>query len=57
MVTKRGIEANSKKMKATQKMQSLWSVQEVQRLVGCVSALSCFISHSADLSLLFFKIL
>ncbi|XP_042400764.1 uncharacterized protein LOC121990755 [Zingiber officinale] len=57
IVTERGIEANPSKVKALQDMASPRNLKEVQRLTGRITALSRFISKSADRSLTFFKIL
>ena len=57
MVSQRGIEANSKKVKAILDMTSLRSVKEVQRLMGRVAALNRFISRATDKCLPFFKTL
>ncbi|XP_042441455.1 uncharacterized protein LOC122026808 [Zingiber officinale] len=57
IVTERGIEANSSKVKALQDMPPPRNLKEVQRLTGRITALSRFISRMADWSLPFFKIL
>ncbi|XP_074570551.1 uncharacterized protein LOC141827208 [Curcuma longa] len=57
IVTERGIEANPEKVRALKDMASPRNTREVQRLVGRITALSRFISHSATRSLPFFKVL
>ncbi|XP_073153205.1 uncharacterized protein [Henckelia pumila] len=57
MVTRRGIEANPEKVQAIISMSSPKNIQEVKRLTGRITALSRFISRSADKSLPFFKAL
>ncbi|KAK4404920.1 hypothetical protein Sango_0860600 [Sesamum angolense] len=57
MVTQRGIEAIPTKIKAILDMGPLTSINEVQRLTGRMAALSRFISKSAEMGLLFFRIL
>ena len=44
IVSKRGIEANPEKINAIIYLQKPESIQEVQLLTGCVTALSRFIS-------------
>ncbi|KAK4383193.1 Retrovirus-related Pol polyprotein from transposon [Sesamum angolense] len=57
MVTQRGIEVNPLKIKVVLDMKAPINVNEVQRLIGRISALSRFISKAAEKSLLFFKVL
>ncbi|KAL0402398.1 UNVERIFIED_CONTAM: hypothetical protein Slati_4269700 [Sesamum latifolium] len=57
MVTRRGIEANPLKIKAILDMKAPTCVNEVQRLIGRIAALSRFISKAAEKSLPFFKVL
>ena len=57
MVSRRGIEANSEKIKAILKMQLPSSVKEVQRLAGRVAALGRFVPKSGNKCCEFFKIL
>ncbi|KAL0401879.1 UNVERIFIED_CONTAM: Retrovirus-related Pol polyprotein from transposon.6 [Sesamum latifolium] len=57
MVTQRGIKANPLKIKAILDMKVPTSVNEVQRLIGRIVALSRFISKAAEKSLPFLKIL
>ena len=56
-VSHRGIEANLDKIKAIEQIQAPRTVKDVRRLIGCVAALSRFISKSAVRALPFFKIL
>ena len=48
MVTHRGIEVNSDKIKAINNLRSPWNPKEVQKLTGMAAALNRFISRSAD---------
>lgn len=57
MVTEQGIEVNPEKIEAYQQMQSLRNLKDVQRLMGRITALSHFISHSVDRNLPFFQVL
>jgi ribonuclease HI len=57
LVDERGIEANPDKIKAIMDMKSPSSVKEVQRLTGCIAALSRFMSKFADKCSPFFKTL
>ncbi|KAL0437620.1 UNVERIFIED_CONTAM: hypothetical protein Sradi_0469900 [Sesamum radiatum] len=57
MVTQRGIEANPLKIKAIINMKAPTCLNEVQRLIGSIAALSRFISKSAEKSLPFLKTL
>ncbi|XP_042432877.1 uncharacterized protein LOC122019482 [Zingiber officinale] len=53
----RGIEVNPSKVKALQDMPQPRNLKEAQRLTGRITALSRFISKSANRSLSFFNIL
>lgn len=57
MVTERGISANPEKIKAILDLPPPRRVNEVQKLLGRIMALSRFISRSAEKNLPFFKIL
>ncbi|VFQ79929.1 unnamed protein product [Cuscuta campestris] len=57
MATKRGIEPNPEKIRAITEMQAPTSVRDVQKLTGCLAALSWFLSRSAERSLPFFNVL
>ncbi|KAL0449251.1 UNVERIFIED_CONTAM: hypothetical protein Slati_1481500 [Sesamum latifolium] len=57
MVTQWGIEANLDKIKAIMDMGPPTSINEVQRLIGRITALSRFISKSVEKGLPFFKTL
>ena len=56
-VSHRGIEANPDKIKAIEQIQAPRTVKDVRRLIGCVAALSRFISKSTERALPFLKIL
>ena len=49
--------ANPDKIKAIEQIQAPRTVKDVRCLIGCIAALSRFISKSAKRALLFFKIL
>jgi hypothetical protein len=56
-VSHRGIEANPKKIRAIENMRPTTNIKQVQRLTGCLAALSRFISKLGHRDLPFFKIL
>ncbi|XP_031104440.1 uncharacterized protein LOC116007921 [Ipomoea triloba] len=57
MVTQRGIEPNPEKVKAILDMKPPTTLKEVQRLTGCLAALSRFFSKSAERALPFFEVI
>jgi hypothetical protein len=57
LVSCRGIEANSEKIKTIEAMRPPARIKEVQKLTGCLVALSQFISRLAERALPFFKLL
>ncbi|PKA67302.1 hypothetical protein AXF42_Ash004795 [Apostasia shenzhenica] len=57
MVSVRGIEANSEKIRAIQEMVSPRTIEDIQKLNGRITTLSRFISRSGERCLPFFKIL
>jgi hypothetical protein len=57
IVSHRGIEANPEKIKAIMRMEAPRSQKKVQRLTGCMSALSRFISRLGEKGLPFYKLL
>jgi hypothetical protein len=57
LVSTKGIEANSDKIKALVEMQDPVSVKDVQKLTGRVAALNRFIPRAAERSLPFFQVL
>jgi hypothetical protein len=57
IVSHRGIEANPEKIKAIMRMEALRSQKKVQRLTGCMAALSRFISRLGEKGLPFYKML
>jgi hypothetical protein len=52
-----GIEANPEKIKTIEAMRPPARIKEVQKLMGCLAALSRFISRLAERALPFFKLL
>ena len=50
-VSHRGIEANPDKVKAVEQIQASKTFKDVRCLIGCVAALSRFISMSAERAL------
>jgi hypothetical protein len=57
LVSHRGIEANPDKVKAIEEMRPPHNLKEMQRLVGCMAALGCFIARSGEKALPFFKLM
>jgi hypothetical protein len=57
IVSHRGIEANPEKIEATMRMEAPRSQKKVQRLTGCMAALSRFISRLGEKGLPFYKLL
>jgi hypothetical protein len=57
IVSHRGIEANPKKIEAIMRMEAPRSQKKVQRLTGCMAALSRFISRLGEKGLSFYKLL
>ena len=56
-VSQHGIEANTDKIKAIEKIKAPKQIKDVRRLTGCVAAMSRFISKCTECALPFFKIL
>jgi ribonuclease HI len=57
IIRHRGIEANPEKIEAIMRMEALRSQKKVQRLTGCMAALSRFISRLGEKGLSFYKLL
>ena len=57
MVSQRGVEANSDKVKAIIEIKSPKTVKEVQSLVGKVAALNRFVFRATNKCMPFFKVL
>jgi hypothetical protein len=57
LVSCRGIEANPEKIKAIEAMRPPARIKDVQKLTGCLVAVSQFIFRLAEWALLFFKLL
>jgi hypothetical protein len=57
LVSYRGIEANPKKIRTIEAMQPPTRIKDVQKLTGCLTALSQFISRLVEQALPFFKLL
>ena len=57
MIDQRGIEANPDKIRAILQMQSPTTIKDVQKLTGCIAALTRFMSMSVGKCLPFFKLL
>ena len=57
LVSQRSIEANPKKVKAIEDMQSPRSHKEVQKLARMMAALSRFISKSGEQGMPFYRLL
>jgi hypothetical protein len=57
IVSHRGIEANLEKVEAIMRMEAPRSQKNVQRLTGCMAALSRFISRLDEKGMPFYKLL
>ena len=57
IVSARGIEPNPDKVSAITNMKRSTCVKDIQKLTGCMGALSRFISHHGEKGLPFFKLL
>jgi hypothetical protein len=57
IISHRGIEANPEKIEAIMRMEAPQSQNKVQRLTGCMAALSRFISRLGEKGLPFYKLL
>jgi hypothetical protein len=57
IVTKHCIEANPKKISAITKLSQVRNVKDVQQLMGCLVALSHFVSHLGECEFPLFKLL
>jgi hypothetical protein len=57
IVSQRGIEANHKKVAALERMGSIRDLKEVQRVLGCLTALSRFISQLGEKGLTLYRLL
>jgi hypothetical protein len=57
IVSKRGIEANPEKITTITKMGPIRDLKGVQRVTGCLAALSCFISRLGEKALPLYRLL
>jgi hypothetical protein len=57
IVSKRGIEANPEKIYAITSMGPIWDLKGVQRVIGCLAALSHFISRLGEQGLPLYRLL
>ena len=57
IVSERGIEANPKKITAISNMGPIRNVKGIQRLIGCLAALSQFISWLGEWGMPLYKLL
>jgi hypothetical protein len=57
IISHRGIEANPEKIEAIMRMEAPRSQKKVQRLTGCMAALSRFISRLGEKGIPFYKLL
>ena len=57
MVSERGIEANPEKITAIQNMKPPQKLQDVQKLTGCLAALSRFISRLGEKALPLYQLM
>ena len=56
-MSKRGIEANPKKITAISNMGPIRNIKGVQKLAGCLAALSRFISRLGERGMPFYRLL
>jgi ribonuclease HI len=57
IVSQRGIEANPEKVSALERMGPIWDLKGVQKVLGCLAALSRFISRLGEKSLPLYRLL
>ena len=57
IVSKRSIEANPEKISAVTNMGPIWDLKGVQRVMGCLAALSRFISRLGEKGLPLYRLL
>ena len=57
IVSERGIEANPEKISAIMRMGPIQNIKEVQRVMGCLTALSRFISCLGERGLPLYRLL
>jgi hypothetical protein len=57
IVSQRGIEPNPEKAVALDRMGSIRDLKGVQRVLGCLAALSCFISRLGEKGLPLYRIM
>ena len=57
IVSHRGIEANPDKIRALSRLEVPTKLKHIQRLMGCMDALSRFISHLREKALLLYRLL
>jgi hypothetical protein len=57
IITQHGIEANPDKISAIAEIGQVRNVKDVQRLMGCLAALSQFVSHLVERGLPHYKLL
>ena len=57
IVSKRGIEANLEKILAITRMDPIQNIKGVQRVTGCLAALSRFISRLSERGLPLYRLL
>ena len=57
IVSERGIKANPKKISAITRIGPIQNMKGVQRVIGCLTLLSCFISRLGERGLLLYRLL
>ena len=57
IISERGIEANPEKISAIIRMGLIQNMNGVQRVIGCLIAFSCFISHLGERGLPLYRLL
>jgi hypothetical protein len=57
IVSQRGIEPNPEKVTALERMSPIRDLKGVQKVLGCLAALSCFISRLGEKGLPLYRLL
>jgi hypothetical protein len=57
IISQRGIKANPEKVATLERMGSIWDLKGVQRVLGCLAALSRFISRLGEKGLPLYRLL
>jgi hypothetical protein len=57
IITERGIEVNPDKISSITEIGQVRNIKDVQRLMGCLTTLSCFVSHLGEHGLPLYNLL